>query len=406
MILVCNKNFIYFGSLFMRTDEGIGYQVHFTNIKKPRVLEIITLGELGGAQTHLLDIVKNLKDQFDFHVAIGEPGYLSEALQQEGIAVHRIPFLQRNISIINDTRAYKDICSLIRSIQPDLVCTHSSKAGFIGRKAAHKLGIPAVFTAHGWAFTDGVDYKKQKLYLQLEKLAAKWCDRIICVSEYDRQLGLNNGVASDDKVVTIHNGIPADISYNKASKDHPLTIVMVARFAPPKDYALLLNAIKDLAVRNIEVHLVGDGPLLSDMQSLAGLLDLNDQIKFLGARMDVPGLLAQADIFILSSNWEGFPITILEAMRAGLPVICSDVGGCNEAVKDGENGFLVPRGDREALVQSLDVLIKDQNLRYQMGLKGRISFEKYFTVDRMVKQTKQVYLKAMKAIKPLQNGLG
>ena len=300
--------------------------------EKVKVLQIITLGELGGAQTHLFDIVHNLKSNFDFHVAIGEPGYLTESLRKEGVAVHRIPSLHRDISLINDSKAYWEILSLIRSIQPDLVCTHSSKAGFLGRRAAYKLGVPSVFTAHGWAFTDGVDNKRRELYLRLEKMAARWCNRIICVSEYDRQLALKHRVAPDNKLVTIHNGIPSDTFFYSKRESIPLVITMVARFSEQKDHALLLKAVKDIDIKNIKVLLIGDGPLLPDIKFLAESLSLNDRVQFLGSRKDVPQILAQSDIFVLTSNWEGFPITILEAMRAGLPVICSDVGGCREAV--------------------------------------------------------------------------
>jgi glycosyltransferase involved in cell wall biosynthesis len=363
----------------------------FMNTIKRRVLQIITLGEIGGAQTHLLDIIKNLKDCFDFHVAVGEPGYLAESLRNDEITIHRIPSLQRDISFINDFEAYRDIYRLIRSIQPNLVCTHSSKAGFIGRKAAYKLGIPAVFTAHGWAFTDGVDSKRQKLYLRLEKMAARWCNRIICVSEYDRQLALKCRVAPDNKLVTIHNGITADASPYSKSENHPLIITMVARFSEQKDHALLLNAVRDIDIRNIKVQLVGDGPLLPNIKSLAESLNIGDRVQFLGNRRDVPELLTHSDIFVLTSKWEGFPITILEAMRAGLPVICSDVGGCSEAIKDGENGFLVPRGDGVVLANRLKQLIKDKDLRYKMGQKGRMSFEKCFTVEKMAEKTERIY---------------
>lgn len=361
------------------------------NTIKRRVLQIITLGEIGGAQTHLLDIIKNLKDCFDFHVAVGEPGYLAESLRNDEITIHRIPSLQRDISFINDFEAYRDIYRLIRSIQPNLVCTHSSKAGFIGRRAAYKLGIPAVFTAHGWAFTDGVDNKRQRLYLGLEKIAARWCNRIICVSEYDRQLALKCGVAPDNKLVTIHNGIPPIASPYGKKESHPLIITMVARFSEQKDHALLLNAVKDIDIKNLKVQLIGDGPQLPNMKSLTESLNIGDRVQFLGNRKDVPDLLAQADIFVLTSKWEGFPITILEAMRAGLPVICSDVGGCREAVEDGENGFLVPRGDGVVLANRLKQLIEDKDLRYKMGQKGRMRFEQYFTVEKMAEKTKRIY---------------
>ena len=166
---------------------------------------------------------------------------------------------------------------------------------------------------------------------------------------------------------------------------------MVARFSEQKDHALLLNAVRDIDIRDIKVQLVGDGPLLPNIKSLAESLNIGDRVQFLGNRRDVPELLTHSDIFVLTSKWEGFPITILEAMRAGLPVICSDVGGCSEAIKDGENGFLVPRGDGVVLANRLKQLIKDKDLRYKMGQKGRMSFEKCFTVEKMAEKTERIY---------------
>ena len=136
---------------------------------------------------------------------------------------------------------------------------------------------------------------------------------------------------------------------------------------------------------------LGDGPLLSATEELARKLHISDKVRFLGARTDVPELLKKAHIFVLTSNWEGFPITILEAMRAGLPVITSDVGGCKEAVTDRVTGYLIPRGDLECLKERLGRLINDSQLRVSMGDKGFDRFSKYFTVEQMAEKTIAVY---------------
>nr|WP_297861133.1 glycosyltransferase [Meiothermus sp.] len=171
---------------------------------------------------------------------------------------------------------------------------------------------------------------------------------------------------------------------------------MVARFAVPKDHGLLLQALADLQEQPWEVELIGDGPMQSLAEEQAARLGIGDRVRFLGARKDVAECLAQAHIFVLASNYEGFPLSILEAMRAGLPVVASNVGGVAEAVIDGETGFLVPRGDVHALRSRLAQLIENPQLRTQMGMAGRARYKAHFTLEQMLEKTLAVYEKVLK----------
>jgi len=137
--------------------------------------------------------------------------------------------------------------------------------------------------------------------------------------------------------------------------------------------------------------LVGDGPNLPECQQLAIELGIGENVQFVGARSDVHRMLARQDVFVLTSNWEGFPISILEAMGHGLPIVASDVGGVHEAVIDGETGFLIPRGDIDILVGRLRALYQNAELRTRMGINGRKRFADYFTVDIMVRKILGVY---------------
>ena len=179
------------------------------------ILYIITRGDLGGAQTHVFDLVQQLARQgFEVHVAMGNRGPLWEQLAETRVSVHHIPALVRPISATYDIRALRQTVALIRKIKPALITTHSSKAGMLGRMAARRCRIPVIFTAHGWAFTEGVPAGRRRFYVLAERAAARWTDRIICVSEYDRQLALKYGVGRKEQLVTIHNGIP------ELSEDH------------------------------------------------------------------------------------------------------------------------------------------------------------------------------------------
>lgn len=363
------------------------------------ILFIITQAILGGAQVHVRDLSRSLRDLgYNVHVAIGVKGPLIDELESYGITVHIIPSLVRAISPLQDWQTYREIKCLIQSIEPDLVTTHSSKAGIIGRLVSFKNHIPNTFTVHGWAFTEGVSNIRRSLYLIVERMAASWATKIICVSEYDRKLALKHSVGLPEQLVTIHNGIPVleDTEIRRLDNDNKVKIIMVARFSEQKDQQLLLKVASQLSIdSNFEIVFVGDGPLLYATEELAQKLQISDKVRFLGARTDVPELLKKAHIFVLTSNWEGFPITILEAMRAGLPVITSDVGGCKEAVIDGITGYLIPRGDAEKLKDRLEILIDKPELRQQMGVAGYERFIEKFTFDGMLTKTVKVYEEAL-----------
>lgn len=362
--------------------------------KKPRILYFITNGTVGGAQTHLYHLASSLRGVFDLHVAMGSRGELWRRLESQAVRVYHIPWLVRNVSPANDARSLFEIVRLIKALGPDLVSLHSSKSGLLGRLAARICGVPSVFTAHGWAFSEGVPENRRKLYLMAERIAARWAQKVICVSEYDRRLAGRCIAGDERRLITIHNGIPGGGPEYLADPGpgYPVRLIMVARFSEPKDHKLLLRVLSDMPAGScFHLDLVGDGPLLSECKELAGRLELNNCVSFLGDRADVQELLAKAQIFILLSKWEGLPISILEAMRAGLPVIASDVGGAGEAVADRETGFLIPRGDSAALKKRLVTLLDDPALRALMGVNGRKRFLKNFTLDQMIEKTAAVY---------------
>jgi len=359
-----------------------------------KVAYIITSSDLvGGAQVHVRDLAARLiTEGHSAHVLVGGEGPFTRQLKSRGIPFTTIPTLVRSISLKNDVLAIQELRRVLSRLEPDLVSTHSSKAGWLGRVAAKSLGMPVIFTAHGWAFTDGVPEHRRRFYVLAEKLAAKLGDRIITVSRYDRKLALAYGVAPTSKLVVIHNGMPDVPSRNMARPDvDPPQIIMVARFVEQKDHQSLLVALAQLQHLPWTLELVGDGPLRDEMEGAAKALGIRDRVSFVGAVDDVARHLAASQIFVLTSRWEGFPRSILEAMRAGLPVVASDVGGVSESVVDGVTGFLVPRRDVTAVKERLERLLLDPKLRRVMGRRARERFEQEFTFDRMFERTMSVY---------------
>lgn len=254
-------------------------------------------------------------------------------------------------------------------------------------------GIPVVFTAHGWAFTDGVSRRRRHLALMLEKLVAPVTAKTIAVSDYDRRLALSHRVCRDSKLQCIHNGVPeVDDRLRADPEKQPPLIVMVSRFQEPKQPGWLVDALSSLDYLSWSAVIVGDGPDLMSVQSQVESLGLMDRVSLPGHLSDVPNMLSDAQIFVLLSRWEGLPLSILEAMRAGLPVIASDVGGVGEAIVDGDTGFLVPAGDAEQLQRMLVLLIEDAAKRRKFGEAGRRIYEEAFSFEVMIERTRALYI--------------
>ncbi len=357
-----------------------------------RVLIAITRGDsIGGAQLYVRTLASRLQaDQHDVLVVVGTVGTLTMLLEDDGIPVVACPSLRRQLHPLQDPKAVRDLGRIIQAFRPDIVSTHSSKAGVIGRLASLVSGVPCVFTAHGWAFADGVPQPGRALWRVVERLTAPLAARIICVSEFDRNLAIRNGIDAT-RLRTIHNGIPDDTIPLRGKRDpeRPVRIAMVARFSPQKDQPSLLRAIQHLP--QCELDLVGDGPLEDSVKVLAHRLDIQHRVHFHGYRPDVDQVLANADIFVLASHYEGFPLTTLEAMRAGLPTIVSDVGGAAEAMIPDVTGFVVPPGDHCALRSRIQQLTDDPGLMEEMGRSAQAAFKRSFTFERMYRETLAVY---------------
>ncbi len=355
-----------------------------------RVLLVITRGERGGAQVHVRDLVLALRDRVHFDVVIGEGGFLPDSLREGGINVVILPSMGRAVSPRDDARSLRELRLLIARHGPHLVHTHSSKAGILGRLAAWSAGVPSVHTAHAWSFSDGQPSARVVLSVPPEWLVGRVTSRFIAVSHADAEVGTRYRVARPSQVTVIHNGVADVDERGDPGASGPCRFLMVARFLAPKDHALLLDAFARVP-GPAELWLVGDGPLLAAAEARASRPDLLGRVRFLGNRGDVAGLYAQVQVGVLVSLQEGFPLVVLEAMRAGLPVVASDVGGTREAVEDGATGRLVPRGDGEALVGALSSLAGDPAARARMGAAGRRAYEDRFSVRPMAAATLRVY---------------
>ncbi|MBA3943476.1 MAG: glycosyltransferase family 4 protein [Herpetosiphonaceae bacterium] len=355
-----------------------------------RILYIITLSEIGGAQTHLLQLLACADGDRELCLATSATGPLTEAALSRGVRVFLVPSLGRAVRLGNDLQALKQCINVLCALRPALAHVHSSKAGLLGRLAARLTHTPVIYTAHGWGFKPGVPSLRRLLVWLSECLAAPFGDGIICVSHYDLQLARRYHLGRLCFLHYIPNGLTPDGPIAEPSRE-AVTIMMTARFQEPKDQALLLRAFALARHTDTQLLLVGSGPELATMQALAQQLAIAAHVRFLGDRDDVPALLGQAQLFVLASRYEGLPISILEAMRAGLPVIASSVGGVPELVQHGVTGLLVPHSDLQALTLALRRLLDDARLRRSLGEAGRRAFLAQFTIDHVFNQTAAVY---------------
>jgi glycosyltransferase involved in cell wall biosynthesis len=342
---------------------------------------LITLSELGGAQTAVALLLPGLVGEFEVTLAAQGSGPLRDAAEAAGARYVELRHVRRPIDPWHDARALVELIRLCRRIRPEIVHAHSSKMGVLGRLAAWVARVPIrVLTVHGWSFA-AYNGLTRSLFLWIERLMRPVTTTVVCVAEATRQEGLAARACDPQRTVVVHNAVDVRSFRPTSRPGGTAEVVGVGRFAYPKDFLTLLEALRFVKAP-CHVRLAGDGPALTAVKSALTRDGLSQKVELLGARADIPDLLARSDVFVLSSRSEGFPVSVLEAMAAGLPVVATDVGGVAEAVEDGETGLLVPAADAEAVARALERLVVDGALRRRLGAAGRARALSLFDVPR------------------------
>lgn len=377
-----------------------------------KVTHIITRLILGGAQENTLHNVEDQHSIFHDDVSLltgpaeGPEGSLIPRAQQGGFRLEIIPEMKRSIRPLNEWQACRKLVSLLNEIKPDLVHTHSSKAGILGRYAARKLKIPVVHSIHGAAFHFGQPKLAYKTYVAAEKAVSGWTEKYICVADAMRDAYLEEGISSMDKYVTIQSGFEvepflnpprarAEVRNEFGFEDKHVVVGKIARLFHLKGHEFLITAAKDVVSKNPNVRFlfVGDGLLRQEFETRIAESGLSEYFRFSGLvpTTEIPNLIHAMDIVAHTSQWEGLARVLPQGLISAKPVISYDVGGAREVILPGKTGYLLPRDSVSELSQAICELAEDEQLRNRLGETGRAMFTDIFRHETMTARIREVY---------------
>ncbi len=369
--------------------------------QKTKVLYVITKSNWGGAQRYVFDLAASLPEKFEAVVALGGNGPLKERLEESGIRTISLPFLARDVKLFSDLLVLKNLISLFKKEQPDIIHLNSSKIGGLGALAGRIAKIPnIIFTAHGWAFREERPALQKLAIKFISWLTILWSHAVITVSERDFREARAFSFAKE-KIILVHNGIPeqplleksvARETLDKGTPAQALWIGTIGELHKNKGHRYAIEALAPTLRENKAVFFViGEGEERPAIEKMIVDLGLQENIFLLGNRNDAPALLPAFDIFLFPSVKEGLPYTILEAGLAGLPVIASAVGGIPEIITDMESGILVRPKSPDEIVKAVEYLLSHKKEAASLGKKLRSKVKKFFSLKRCLRETIAVY---------------
>jgi glycosyltransferase involved in cell wall biosynthesis len=375
-----------------------------------RVVHLITHFALGGATETVLALCKHAdRSRFEVSVLCGhtdpKEDTLFEEAQQAGIRTDILPGLCRSIRPPLDLKVYRRLIKWLAHEKPDVLHTHGSKAGILGRLASARAGVPTiVHTVHGWGHHNHMSPLSRSAYIALERRAACVTSKIIAVAEANVEKGLADGIGRPEQYTVIHSGIDIarfrDVEVNskalRAELGIPIgapvvgTVSRLAAQKAPEDF-LKVAALVHARCPGVHFVFIGGGPMQKEFQQGIQEQQLGGVVHDPGYRQDIPSLLGTFDIFLLTSLWEGLPRVFPQAMCAGLPIVATRVDGAPEAVSDGENGYLFAPRDCLGMADGILRLLGDSKKRREFGKAGLERVYPAFCDRDMTRRVEAVY---------------
>jgi len=312
--------------------------------------------------------------------------------------------LRRKIHPVKDVIALWKIYKILRQGQYDIVHTHSSKPGGLGRIAARLAGVPIIIhTIHGFPFNDFMNPLLRRIFIAAERFLSNLSDRLITVSTLNRKKALDLGFAPSDKLINIYSGINFErferpINVNEKKRELGISngdkvVGMVGRLSKqkaPLDFIQAMNRVLERR-RDVQLLLVGDGELKEDTLALSRQLNMDSRLKILGFREDVPELLRLLDVFVLTSWWEGLGRSLTEAMYTARPVVATSVDGVPELVENEKTGLLVQANDIQAIADAILHLLENEREAAALGQNAANRINQAFSADTMVSHLDRLY---------------
>ncbi len=378
-----------------------------------RILRVIARLNMGGPAIHVSSLAAGLEPRgyettlVAGSLARGEDSmaFLAERLD---IPVRTIPELQREVSPIDDARSVMRMREIIRELRPHILHTHTAKAGAIARAAALVSGAarPAILvhTFHGHVLKGYFDPVRTAFFKKVERSLARVTDALVAVSPEVRDELVAAGIAPREKFSVIRLGIPleerlgdatADLDYRRlyGISESAFVVGWVGRMTDVKDTDAVLEIVRAARDRGLEAVLVmvGDGPDRVRLEQLAHDIGIARSTFFVGYQPEVAGYYRLFDAFLLPSVNEGTPVSAIEALASGTPVVATRVGGVPDVVRDGEDGFLFEPGDTDDAAERLALLASDATLRSALGASGRERVLRRYSVSRLVEDVDRLY---------------
>jgi len=374
---------------------------------KRKVFHIITKLELGGAQKVTLMILERLpRDRYELGLITGPEGILvGWANQIPDLTRFWIPNFVREVRPIQDSITLLKLWRLFRRERPDIVHTHSSKAGILGRLAARLAGVPVIFhTYHGFGFNDFQPRLIKTLYIWLERITGRVTNQTVIVSYANAKRAEDSGIVRNNDWILCRDAISLEQFMQPGPRrtklrewnvpENRVVAGMVACFKPQKSPLDFVEVAARVLKETDRVHFImaGDGELRPAIEARIRDLGISSHITLLGWQKDMPEVYRNLDVVVLTSLWEGLPCVFSEAMAAGLPIVATQVDGAREAIIDGDNGFLHGPHDVEGMAKSVLKLVENPALREAMGSRGKSRVSE-FDIDTSVRALESAYQK-------------